>query len=325
MNLVLKNKIRVLTDFKSTFEMFNLNKKNIFEIKRKFKNNISLEFINLKKLKKKYNSEIYWGTRINDKIIKRITNLKWIHFGSVGVDKIDLDVAKKRKIKITNSKGINTDAMVNLIVYYLIDTSKKIIFLGKKKNRNDYESLFLNCKDLSKQKICILGYGQISKKIKNYLNHSDINYCYFSRRAFNSKKIINEKKFINTIHNFDTIINLLKSDKKNLNFLNMKLFKKMKKDVNLILVGRITTVDMKDLYTFLSKNKKSNCYIDAIPTNENFHLFNKINDLQNVFISPHIGGYFREYWNLQMNLFQRNLTLYLNKKKLINQIKIYEK
>ena len=321
MNLVLKNKIKILTDFKSPLEMFNLDKKNILEIKKKFKGNIAFELIDIKKLKKIYDADIYWGTRINNKIINRITNLKWIHFGSVGVDKIDLENAKKRKIIITNSKKINTDAMANLIIYYLIDTSKKIIFLNKKKTRNDYESLFLNCKDLSKQKICILGYGQISKKIKNYLKYLNINYCYFSRRFLNSKKIINEKKFINTLNNFDTIINLLKSDKKNLNFLNMKLFKKMKKNINLILVGRIATVDMKDLYKFLSQNKKSNCYIDAIPTSGNNHLFKKLNDLHNVFISPHIGGYFREYWNLQMNLFQRNLILYMNKKKLINQIK----
>ena len=250
MNLVLKSKIKILTDFKSPLEMFNLNKKNIFEIKRKFKNKINFELINIKKLKKKYDADIYWGTKINDKIINRITNLKWIHFGSVGVDKIDLEVAKKRKIIITNSKRINTDAMANLIIYYLIDTSKKIIFLNKKKTRNNYESLFLNCKDLSKQKICILGYGEISKKIENYLKYLNINYCYLSRRVFSSKKIINKKKFINTLNNFDTIINLLKYDKKNLNFLDMKLFKKMKKDINLVLVGRIATVDMKDLYTF---------------------------------------------------------------------------
>ena len=44
----------------------------------------------------------------------------------------------------------------------------------------------------------------------------------------------------------------------------------------------------------------------------------KINSLKNVFISPHIGGYFKEYWNLQVNLFKKNLQLYLGKKKLIN-------
>ena len=320
MSLTSKNKIKILTDFKSNLEMFNLDNKNLDMIKKNFNRDIIIKFLDLKKIKKKYNADIYWGTRINNDIINRIQNLKWIHFGSVGVDKIDLEFTKRNKIKVTNSKGINTDAMINLIIYYLIDTSKKIIFLKKENSRIDYERLFSNCKDLSKQKICILGYGRISKKIEKYLNLLNINYCYFSRRIFNSKKIINEKNFIKSLNNFDTIINLLKVDKKNINFLNMKLFKKMKKDINLILVGRLSTISLKDLHIFLSQNKKSNCYIDGIPTDENYLLFNKINKLKNVFTSPHIGGYFKEYWKMQISLFQRNLFLYLNKKKLINEI-----
>jgi phosphoglycerate dehydrogenase-like enzyme len=320
MSLTSKNKIKILTDFKSNLEMFNLDNKNLDMIKKNFNRDIIVKFLDLKKIKKKYNADIYWGTRINNDIINRIQNLKWIHFGSVGVDKIDLEFTKRNKIKVTNSKGINTDAMINLIIYYLIDTSKKIIFLKKENSRIDYEKLFSNCKDLSKQKICILGYGRISKKIEKYLNLLNINYCYFSRRIFNSKKIINEKNFIKSLHNFDTIINLLKVDKKNINFINMKLFKKMKKDINLILVGRLSTISLKDLHIFLAQNKKSTCYIDGISTGENNLLFNKINKLKNVFTSPHIGGYFKEYWKMQTSLFQRNLFLYLNKKKLINEI-----
>tara|TARA_X000000950_G_scaffold209597_1_gene252063 strand:+ start:16319 stop:17290 length:972 start_codon:yes stop_codon:yes gene_type:complete len=321
MNLISKNKIKIISDFRSDLEMFNLNKKNLDIIKKNFKSDVTIKFLDLKKIKKKYDADIYWGTRINNEIINRIENLKWIHFGSVGVDKINLELVKNRKIKVTNSRGINTDAMINLIIYYLIDTSRKLNFLTKKNKRSNYETLFSNCKDLSKQKICILGYGRISKKMEKNLNLLNINYRYFSRRIFNSKKIINEKNFIKLLPNFDTIINLLKADKKNINFLNMKLFKKMKKEINLILVGRIKTVNLKDLYSFLLKNNRSTCYIDGISTEENYHLFNKINKLENVFISPHIGGYFKDYWNIQTNLFQRNLSLYLNKKRLINEVK----
>lgn len=321
MSLILKNKIKILSDFRSDLEMFNLDKKNLDIIKKNFKGDITIQFLDLKKIKKKYDADIYWGTRINNEIINRIENLKWIHFGSVGVDKINLELTKSRKIKVTNSKGVNTDAMINLIIYYLIDTSRKLIFLTKKNKRSNYETLFSNCKDLSKQKICILGYGRISKKIEKYLNSLNINYHYFSRRVFNSKKIINEKNFIKSLHNFDTIINLLKVDKKNINFLSTNLFKKMKKEINLILVGRIATVNLKDLYSFLSQNKKSTCYIDGISTEENYHLFNKINRLENVFVSPHIGGYFKEYWSMQRNLFQKNLSLYINRKRLINEVR----
>ena len=135
MNLISKNKIKILTDFKSNLEMFNLTRKNLNIISKRFKKDISIEFLDLKKIKKKYDADIYWGTRMNAKIIDKMKNLKWIHFGSVGVDKINIKNEKRKKIRVTNSKGINTEVMVNLIIYYLIDTSKKLIFFPPKENQ----------------------------------------------------------------------------------------------------------------------------------------------------------------------------------------------
>ena len=71
MNLNSKKKIKILTDFKSKLEMFNLNKKYLDQIKKNFSKNINVEFINLNKIKKKYDAEIYWGTRINNEIINK--------------------------------------------------------------------------------------------------------------------------------------------------------------------------------------------------------------------------------------------------------------
>ena len=70
MNLISKNKIKILSDFRSDLEMFNLSKKNLNIIKKNFKSDITIQFLNLKKIKKKYDADIYWGTRINNEIIK---------------------------------------------------------------------------------------------------------------------------------------------------------------------------------------------------------------------------------------------------------------
>ena len=40
--------------------------------------------------------------------------------------------------------------------------------------------------------------------------------------------------------------------------------------------------------------------------------------LNNVYISPHIGGYSKSYWDNEVQLFIRNLRLFLKNKKLIN-------
>lgn len=320
MNLNLNNKkIKILTDFKSKLEMFNLNKEKI-SIFKKLNLDLKFEFINLKKIKKKYIADIYWGTRINNNILNKCLGLKWIHLGSVGVDKLNLDNLKKKKILLSNSKGINSESVSNLIIFFLLDTSKKILLRKKINSRIDYEPYFIQGKDLKSQKICVLGFGNISKKLKNFFLFNELNYNILSQRKLKIPNVINYKSFNSRVKNYDTIISLLPLNKKNREFLNFKLFNKMKKNVNLILVGRSSTVNLHNLYSFLKKNKKSTCYLDAVPDNNNKFVFKKLKKLKNVFITPHIGGYFRNYWKYQTLLFKQNLLLFVKQKKIKNLI-----
>ena len=224
MNLNSKKKIKILTDFKSKLEMFNLNKKYLDQIKKNFSKNINVEFINLNKIKKKYDAEIYWGTRINNEIINKIKNLKWIHFGSVGVDRIDYDNPILKNILISNSMGINSSAMVNLIIHFLFDTSRKIIGHKKISNRKEYEKNYKACKDLSDQKICVLGYGAIAKKLEKFVKILNLDITFLSQRGIKKKNLVNLSQFKKNLKNYDTIINLLKFENKNQHFLKKELF-----------------------------------------------------------------------------------------------------
>ena len=102
---------------------------------------------------------------------------------------------------------------------------------------------------------------------------------------------------------------------------NQELFKRMKKNVDLILVGRLKTVNLKDLNNFMLRNKNANCYIDAINDQHQKNYFNMLKKNKNIYLSPHIGGYFKEYWVKQSNLFINNLKRFIKKEKLINAIK----
>ena len=135
-------RINILTDFKSKLEMFDLNKDEIKKLNKKFPN-IKIEFINLNRAKKKYDADIYWGTRINDKILDKCPNLKWIHFGSVGVDKLSYKNLKNRKILVSNSPGINSDSVFNLAIFFLIDTTKKFL---DRKSLVDMKKVLINAK-----------------------------------------------------------------------------------------------------------------------------------------------------------------------------------
>lgn len=319
-------KLIITTDFSSKLKLFNLSKKILLNLKKIHKN-IIVKKINLNKIKLDEQTTIYWGTRINDKIINFFPNLKWIHFGSVGVDKLSYDRIKKKDITVTNSKLINTESIFNLIVLYLLDTTKKLLINKEHyKNRFEYEKIFLNTCDLTKQKILILGYGNVAKKIQKFSIFSKLNIKIFSRRNNIIKKnkeiFVSLRRMNGTINQYDTIINLLPNNRFNKNFLNKKIFLRLKKNVSLILVGRLETVDLENLCVFLRKNKNSSCYIDAVTNVGNAKIFNQIKRLKNTFVSPHIGGYSHSYWINQLNLFNLNLNLFKRNKKMVNIVKI---
>ena len=95
-------KVNIVTDFvygKAIYKLPNSLKKkikkiaNIYEFNEK---NIPINKVN-----------IYWGTRIKNTDLEIYKNLSWIHFGSVGTDKLSYNNLKDKKIKITNSKKTN--------------------------------------------------------------------------------------------------------------------------------------------------------------------------------------------------------------------------
>ena len=320
-------KIIITTDFSSKLKLFNLNKKIVSILKKKHKD-IEVKKINPKKIKLDTKTSIYWGTRVNDKIVDFFPNLRWIHFGSVGVDKLSYKKIKEKNIIVTNSKLINTDSIFNLIFLYLLDTTKKFLINKKSsiQNRAKYEKVFLKTQDLHGKKILVLGYGNVAKKINNFSKFFKLNTNFFSRRKNILKKdkklYIGYKKLIHSFKNYDVVINLLPNNVFNKNFLNQKVFSKLKKNVSLILVSRLETINLIKLKLFLKKNKNSSCYIDTIATKDNSKIIREIRKLSNVFISPHIGGYSHGYWFKQLDLFNTNLSLFKKKKKLINVVKI---
>ncbi len=322
----LNNSFVVLSDFQSELNMFNLPG----SIKKKFKEefpNIDLKFVNDTSFSEFEDYIlVYWGTRFNNDYFKYLKNLKWIHFGSVGVEKIDYKLLNNKKnLLITNSKAINSSSMNELILFYLIDASRGL--LKKRttfKNREEYENNFLSSKDLTSIKVLVLGYGEVTKKLIPSLKALGINFEILSNQKCKLKNIYfyEYKELKKIVNNYDIIINNLPLNRLTKNIFNINILSKLKRDVSLISCGRPGIFNFEELFKFLSKNHNSFLYIDA-PTNDkqknNKNLI-KISRLKNVYLSPHIGGYYKGYWPKQYQIFAENLRKFVQGKKLKNQI-----
>ncbi len=315
-------KIYISSDFTSNLWMFNLDSQNIKKIKKQFPQ-VEIEMINVDDDKLILNSEttIYWGTRINKNILKNLPNLKWIHFGSVGTDKINLKDTSYRQITVTNSKNINTYSIKNLILMYLFDINKKLL-INKKPfiSRAEYEKKFKLSQNIEKSKILICGYGNISKLLIKDLKNLKLNYDILSNQNLKSNKLkFHKYKSLNKIiEKYDIVINNLPLNSQTHEIFSNNTFSKLKKNVSIISIGRTETFHFSSLKNFYKGNLNATLYIDLAEKHLTSGKLSGINKLINVYVTPHIGGYTNFYWEKEIQLFIKNLKLFTRNKRLIN-------
>mgnify|MGYP006077748263 FL=1 len=315
-------KIYITSDFSSNLWMFNLGSIQIKKIKKLFPQiELVVIDVNNKKINLNDKTIIYWGTRINSTILKKLPKLKWIHFGSVGTDKIKLNDLKNKKIIITNSKNINTYSITNLILMYLFDINRRILINKKNfSSRKEYEKKFHLTKDIANSKILICGYGNISKSLIKIFDKLKLNYEILSNQEIKSKRIksYKYKKLNNIIQKYDVIINNLSSNIETQEMFDNTIFNKMQINASIISIGRLNVFKPSSLNKFFKRNSNASLYIDMPEKDISQKDLLGMNKLNNVYISPHIGGYSKSYWDNEVQLFIRNLKLFLSNKKLIN-------
>lgn len=307
--------IYICHDFSRNQKMFNLSDKYKFIIKKKFKN---IKFIEYKKKSKKNKyCQIYWGDLISQERVQNLKSLKWIHLASSGVDK--LNNFQINNIKVSNSRGIMSEAVANTIfsyIFYFVRGIHHLINLRNKKklDRKNFDKNFNDLKILSDCKILVFGNGDISKKLVRLIKNFFKTVTVISQRETLS---MNKKKI--KVKNYDFVVNLLPKNNSLTDYFDNSFFKLMNKNSYFINVGRGDTVNELDLYSVLKQNIIKGAAIDVFKE-EPLKKTNRLLKLQNCLISPHSAGWFNSYWKSQTNLFMSNLNSYLKRKKLKNQI-----
>ena len=167
--------------FSSTLDFQRLSEKHLKQLKSKFK---YIKFYNLNPNQinnNKYSKiNIYWGNRINIKILKKMQNLKWIHYGSTGLNTDILEYAKQHKIKVSNTKKMFANSVAATALAFIFLLSRGIhysLYLrgNKKLGRNLYNNIYQNMNDVFEKKILIVGYGNIGKKIAKVCKAMNMN------------------------------------------------------------------------------------------------------------------------------------------------------
>ena len=326
LNIKSNKKIIICTDFNLDLRLYKIPE----DLKSKIIKSNKFELIDFDyKNPDCRKASIYWGNLIDDKRIKYLKKLEWIHLGSVGYDKIK-NLKLLKSIKLTNSKQIMSDAVSESIFNFIFIFLKRFdhclqLRAKKKLNRKNFDQYFDQVKLMKDCNFLIFGGGDISRNLINKLKYFTQNISLVSSQPnFMNIKNYKIKDFKKKISNYDFIISILPNKPKYKNYFNLKFFKKMKKDSFFINVGRGSVVNEKDLIKSLSHKIIAGAALDVLK-NEPIKKTNPLFNFSNCLITPHTAGVFNNYWIEQEKLFLYNLKNFINKKKLRNVVKFTSK
>jgi phosphoglycerate dehydrogenase-like enzyme len=321
--------IRVGCDLRLDLKLYRVPDE-IFNHTAKFFRDVNLRTVNVPGHPASFDGmEVYWGNRINAEIIRDAKQLKWIHFGSLGVNNARCDEIGKRNIVVTNSRGTVERAVAMSALAFLLALARGIpkgveIARANRFSRGSFDEYFDSMTDLEGFPVVIAGFGVIGKILGNYLFTLGASVSTITKHPAQVAEPYVRGKFALTdlpdaVHDAGAIINLLPYTTETRTVFNHHAFQCMKKGSFFINVGRGETVDETALIENLRSGHLAGAGLDVFEK-EPLSDDSELHKLPNVLITPHVAAITPTYWNKEIELFSENLRRYRNGETLLNVV-----
>lgn len=227
------------------------------------------------------------------KVLKEASCLKAISKYGVGLDRIDLDYAKKKKIKVTNCPGINQKSVAEHILALLF-TFEKNIHLQHNYTQNKKWERSIG-REIGGKTIGILGLGSVGKELAKKSLSLDLDVVgydiFIKKNPFKGNENFRQTNKIEDLFDSSDYISLnLPLNKTTSKIVNDRILLEKTKKVPLIInTSRGGLVDSSAIINAL-KQKKIRGYLTDVLENEPIELKEELLGIENIIITPHIGS-----------------------------------
>ena len=308
-----KIKLLLLEDPFSKPHLNRKIKKHIFFLDKKKLDNKNTILVDAIYSRFKYN--------LNERYLKKFTNLKYILTNVTGLDKLDLVYIKKKKIKIFSLKNQTrflkkisstaefTFALILALLRKIPSAHQSVIL--SKDNRYQFVGENLRNKTLG-----IVGLGRNGKLISRYAKAFGMKIIYNDIKA-KKKNFVSIKKLFRSS---DIISINVEFNQKTEKFINWNLLKNIKKSAFIVNTSRAEILDQKSIIKAINKKLLSGVALDFLEKNKNQYtkdsikLINLAKKNKNIILTPHLGGATKSSFNDTEKFVFENFNKYVQKK-----------
>lgn len=242
-------------------------------------------------------------TKADKAYLSNFPNLKFLLRAGVGLDNVDREECERRKIKIFNSPGSNTNSVAEFVLMLILMLLRKVQYQSLKMSKGGWRDKKKIGEELKDKTLGLVGCGEIGSLVAEKISSLGVKKIFgfdpFLDKETLLKRNIEKSELKDILERADIISLHLPLNKQTKGIISLKELSLMKKASYLINTSRGGIVNEKDLIIALKKKLIMGAALDVF---ENEPQVKKgFFSLKNIVLTPHLAA-FTEEANKQMSI-----------------------
>jgi D-3-phosphoglycerate dehydrogenase len=233
-------------------------------------------------------------TYISAAILDALPHLRTIACFCIGTNQVDLHAASTRGIPVFNAPFSNTRSVAELVIAQAILLLRRIPEKNAMAHRGQWDKNAQGAYEVRNKILGIIGYGNIGAQVGILAESVGMRVCYFD---VENKLPLGNAKSMPTLdallRHSDVVTLHVPGETATENIINQERLACMKPSAVLINASRGNVVQIDALDTALRQKKLAGAALDVFPIepgNEKEEFISPLRGLDNVILTPHIGG-----------------------------------
>lgn len=232
-------------------------------------------------------------TRVTQKVLEAADKLLVVGAFCIGTTQIDLEFAKKSGVVVFNAPYSNTRSVVELAVGEIIMLMRSIFPRSTEIHGGGWNKTAANSREIRGKNLGIIGYGNIGKQLSVLAEAMGMRVYYYD---------VEEQLALGNAVKCDSLEDLLSvsdvvtlhidDNPANRNFIGERELARMREGAYLVNLSRGFVVDIPALVEALKSGRLAGAAVDVYPEEprSNGPFTTALAGLENVILTPHIGG-----------------------------------
>ncbi len=233
-------------------------------------------------------------TQITEKVLTSCPDLLTIGAFCIGTNQIDVSTAYRQGVPVFNAPYSNTRSVAELVLCEIIGLSRKLFYLNMQAQQGVWLKSSSDSYEVRGKTLGIIGYGHIGSQISVLAESLGLQVYYYDvikKLPLGNSKSVSNLSDLLKISDFVTLH--VPETEQTKNMIGEVELAQMKKGSYLINASRGTVVDIEALALAIKSKHIAGVAIDVFPQepkNNNEAFYTPLQGLENVVLTPHIGG-----------------------------------